>query len=363
MAPHIQRVSKYAEVSLVSSDANAFGLSRLGFDAKLNDIKISRTINIISDFFGFFKLVSFFRLHRFHCIHSMTPKAGLLSMLAATLVGVPLRIHTFTGQVWATRSGLPRYFLKFLDIAIGFMATNLLVDSPSQRDFLIANHVVKGKKVTVLGMGSIVGVDAERFAPNDVARSRIRAELGIGISEFVYIYVGRLKQEKGIEDLFDAFNKVSSIYSDAHLLLVGPDEEGYDTRISKLTSDNQIKVHRVQFTDSPESFMAAADVICLPSYREGFGSVLIEAAAVGLPAIATSIYGITDAVINGVTGLLYKPGQVSDLVLLMSQMREDELSIERMGVAAQKRARESFCQNQLVDAFDEYYREIGVYKA
>ncbi len=362
MVPHILRVSKYAEVTLVSSDAESFGLSRLGVNARLKNIEIARAINVASDFIALFKLISFFRLHRFQCVHSMTPKAGLLAMIAATVARVPVRIHTFTGQVWVTRKGPFRYFLKCLDVAIGFMATNLLVDSPSQRDFLIANHVVKKEKVNVLGIGSIVGVDIERFSPDDAARSRVRAELGIDLSEFVYIYVGRLNQEKGIDDLLNAFNSVLSVYSDVHLLLVGPDEGGFDDHISSLSQGCGLKVHRVKFTDSPECYMAAADVICLPSYREGFGSVLIEAAAVGMPAIATSIYGVTDAVVSGVTGVLYEPGKVSGLTLLMSQMRRDGVVRMRMGTAAQLRVRESFSQQNLVDAFDKYYRDLGIYK-
>jgi glycosyltransferase involved in cell wall biosynthesis len=202
----------------------------------------------------------------------------LLCSLAPS-AGIPSRFHTFTGQVWATKSGLARRFLMLMDWLIASLATCVLTDSRSQRDFLIANRIVKPEKIFVLGNGSVVGVDPTRFAPDREAREKGRRELGIGADEFVFLFVGRLNRDKGIADLLLAFAEIQRSHASMHLLLVGPDEGGYDAQIGELAGGMlRRNIHRIGFTDRPESCMAVSDVICLPSFREGFGSVLIEAA-------------------------------------------------------------------------------------
>lgn len=361
LGPHIRKISENCPVILVADEVSSSAFDFFEPTVDLKDISIKRKISLLSDIVTVFEFWLFFRRKRFDCVHSIAPKAGLLAMLAATAAGVPVRFHTFTGQVWLTRTGMSRSFLIFMDWLIARLATQLLTDSLSQRAFLITNKIVKPEKIEVLGIGSVVGVDTLRFAPDKAARKRVRLKLGIGVSDIVFIFVGRLNRDKGIADLLQAFEIIAEKNTDAHLLLVGPDEDGYDTYIDTFRAGFRQKIHRVGVTSQPELYMAAADVCCLPSYREGFGSVLIEAAAVGLPTVASRIYGITDAVVDGETGILHEPGNIPEIVQLMLTMAQDEPLRLKIGAAARVRAIQDFSQERLTTAFEAFYRKHGVF--
>lgn len=361
MGPHIRKIAEKCQVTLVAQGISEEASDLFGFSIALRDLPIQRKISPVMDIVALFRLWLLFRRERFDCVHSIMPKAGLLSMLAAKAAGVPVRFHTFTGQVWATRAGIARRVLMLMDWFIARFATQVLTDAPSQRDFLITNRIVKREGVEVLGVGSIVGVDPLRFVPDKSARDRIRLELGIGSADIVFVFVGRLNRDKGISDLLKAFELVAAHFPAVHLLLVGPDEGGYDVHLGSLSAGLRHKIHRVGFTHQPESYMATADIFCLSSYREGFGSVVIEAAAVGLPSVASRIYGITDAVVDGVTGILHEPGNISEIVQAMLMMVKDESLRLKMGGAARARVIEDFPQARLTAAFAAFYRKHGVF--
>ena len=169
------------------------------------DRSIERDIAPLKDLIALWQMTRELRRGRFDLVHSVTPKAGLLAMVGGFLAGVPHRIHTFTGQVWATRRGLGRFVLKNMDRLTALTATRVLVDSPSQRDFLLLQGVVKADKSMVLGEGSIGGVDLQRFRPDPEIRKAVRTQLGVDDSVPLLLFVGRLKRDKGILDLAKAY--------------------------------------------------------------------------------------------------------------------------------------------------------------
>ncbi len=360
MGPHIRKISETNRVLLICD--GAFELSNGQFNNSVcyKQLDIPRKVCLIKDFFVLFKLWRTFRLEQFDVVHSITPKAGLLAMLAAKAAGIPIRFHTFTGQVWVTRSGLWRRFLMFLDWLLGSLATKTLTDSFSQQKFLISKKIIKSEKVSVLGRGSVVGVDTNRFSPNEDIRHKGRMEIGVSSNDFIFLFIGRLNHDKGIRDLLDAFSSILYGRSNIHLLIVGPDEGGYDSHISAMPNDLKKLIHRVGFTREPEKYMAMSDVICLPSYREGFGSVLIEAASSNLPAIASRIYGISDAVVDNVTGILHEPGNITELANCMLKLFTDESLRLEMGSAARARAIRDFSQGLLVAEFQNFYCKHGI---
>lgn len=360
MGPHIRKIAESSRVTLVADGVAELAQGDFGATVGFRDAAIPRKIRPLADLLALFTLWRLFRSGGFDCVHSIMPKAGLLAMLAAAAAGVPRRFHTFTGQVWATRTGFARRFLMLMDRLIAALATGVLTDSRSQRDFLIANGIVRAEKISVLGNGSVVGVDPLRFAPDPAAREQGRRDLGIGAGDFVFLFVGRLNRDKGVADLLQAFAEIPDRHPDMHLLLVGPDEGDYDTHIAALPDALRRHIHRIGFTSQPERYMAVADVICLPSYREGFGSVLLEAAAGGLPAVASRIYGISDAVVDGVTGILHEPGNVSEIVRDMLMLARDHALRSKMGAAARARAIEDFSEERLTAAFLDFYRAHGV---
>jgi glycosyltransferase involved in cell wall biosynthesis len=300
------------------------------------------------------KLFWLFRRYRFDLVHSVTPKAGLLAMTAAFLAGVNVRIHTFTGQVWATREGLSRWVLKNADRWIGWVSTSTLADSISQHRFLIEEGVISASRSNVLAQGSISGVDVSRFKPNAAARARIRGELHFSEDDVVFLYLGRLNRDKGLLDLASAFAGMDN--AAAQLLVIGPDEEGIGPQMLKRAEGNAGRVRFVGFSANPEEYMAAADVLCLPSYREGFGNVVIEAAAVGIPAIGSRIYGVVDAIAENETGLLFEAGNIEELKSCISLLCRDRELRARLGGQARERVLAQFTSERLASAWLDYYR-------
>jgi glycosyltransferase involved in cell wall biosynthesis len=279
-------------------------------------------------------------------------------MFAAMLAGVRHRVHTFTGQVWVTRRGWRRWMLRKADALLASLTSRILVDSPSQREFLVSEGVFDADKAEVIGKGSICGVDSARFHPDSEERRTLRDTLGIPQSDPVLLFLGRLNRDKGVLDLVEAFAALAQRCPEPRLLLVGPDEDGLAERIAQASGAAAGRVQRIDYTAQPERYMAAADIFCLPSYREGFGQVLVEAAAAGLPAVASRIYGITDAVVEGETGLLHPPGDVVAIQAALAQLICDAPRRAAMGERARRRALAEFSQAESTQGLMAFYGKM-----
>ena len=352
---HLRALSKKYDVSVVANTQNPDFPGQYGLDVRVIPVAIRREIRPAADLRALLALMRIFRREQFDMIHSVTPKAGLLAMLAGCMARIPVRVHIFTGQVWATRQGVSRLLLKSMDRLLAGCATHVLADSASQRAFLIAERVVPADRISVLADGSISGVDASRFRPDAVRRDELRAAFGIGADEVLFLFVGRLTHDKGVEELAAAFAELANKAPDVHLLLVGPDEQQMRGAIERRCAACAGRVHFVDYTDAPERYMAASDVFCLPSRREGFGSVVIEAAACGLPAIGSDIYGVRDAIEDGRSGLLFPCGDVAVLRDCMRQLARDDDRRSRMGEYARQRALRDFSSRRVTQAWLDYY--------
>jgi glycosyltransferase involved in cell wall biosynthesis len=318
-------------------------------------VNIPRPIQPLRDACALASLRRLFRRRKLDLVHSFGPKAGLLASSAGRLAGVRARLHTFTGQVWATRTGAMRILLRGADRWTARMATHLLADSPSQRDFLVREGIVASDRCTVLGRGSLSGVDTRRFRPDPAARTAVRAQHGIDQDARVVLYLGRVTRDKGVLDLARAFARIPA---NAALLVAGPDEEGLAARMLELSGPAASRVHFAGYTAEPERFLAAADVLCLPSYREGFGTVVIEAAATSVPAVASRIYGVTDAIAHGETGLLFTPGDCDELAAALAAILADDSLSGRLGAEARRRAVEYFAQERMTGELMAFYERI-----
>ena len=279
-------------------------------------------------------------------------------MIAGYLSRTPIRVHTFTGQVWAIKIGLKRKLFRFFDRIIAKAATNILIDSKSQREFLLHEGVVSETGSKVLLNGSICGVDIEKFSPDHTAKAKIRNGLGINDKAVIFLYLGRMSRDKGLLDLVHSFSKLSMQYQDIHLVIVGPDEDNLLEEIENIGSSSMKYIHILGYTDTPQDYMATADVFCLPSYREGFGNVIIEAASVGIPSIGCRIYGVVDAIQEDITGLLYEPRNISDLKGKMQLMIDNPTLRKKLGEKASEYARSKFDEHDVVIAQRKYYDEI-----
>jgi glycosyltransferase involved in cell wall biosynthesis len=358
LSSHIDALARQSDVS-VALNAAPDKFQSNSLNARLFNVPIERKISPLRDLQALTRLVFLFRQNRFDIVHSVTPKVGLLAMTAAWLARVPVRINTFTGQTWATRKGLVRTLLRAIDGLIARLATHVLVDSPSQREFLIANGVVAASKSAVLAEGSICGVDGGRFRPDLAVRDRVRSALGIPHDTVLFLFLGRLGREKGVLDLAAAFAVLAERHPEAYLLIAGPDEEGIKPRMLALLAACTDRVRWIDYTDRPEEYMAAADVFCLPSYREGFGQVAIEASATELPVVASRIYGLSDAVLHGQTGLLHAPGNVEALCEHMETLLTQPELRGKLRRAGRARALSKFSAERVTQALLDYYSAIA----
>lgn len=322
--------------------------------ANVVPLAINRNISPLADLPVLRELARLCRRERFDVIHSITPKAGVLAMTAGLLAGVPVRMHTFTGQVWATRRGALRAFLKLMERYVARCATHVLADSRSQADFMVAHGTASAQRMEVLGAGSICGVDTQRFRPRPEAIAAVRGRLGIPLDAVVVLYVGRLHPDKGLAELGRAFEDVAARRPGLHLVLVGPDEGGL-ARLQEGVALARDRVHAVGRSAEPEMYMAAADLLCLPSYREGFGLSLLEAAATGLPVLASRIYGIVDAVEDGETGLLVPARDSAALAQALDRLVDDAALRTRLGRAGRERAERVFSKEVMQDAWRGLY--------
>ena len=360
LSDHIRALSKEYDVFLVANSELPDAMKDLPLSG-YHIVKIERGISLWNDLKGVFALKRYFRDMHFEAVHSVTPKAGLLTALAGFLARVPIRIHIFTGQVWANKTGFSRWLLKFMDKIIARLNTNILVDGEGQRQYLIQNGVVLKEKSQVLGKGSICGVNLERFSPSAAVREAIRSELKIESDKIVFVFMGRLNHDKGLYELLPAFNRLAGERENVYLLLVGRDEENVASHFSEY--DHIIPGRNFCFygqTNDPQKLLQAGDVFVLPTYREGFGASVIEASALGLPVICSDAYGVMDAMVDNVTGLRCKVGDEESLYRAMSAFVEKPDLISRLGEAGRNRVQTDFDGKEMSRLWVELYRKLFV---
>lgn len=335
------------DITLISSEGAQ--LSQLKFGDRLNHIVvgIEREPAPIRDIIALFRLILIFRKHRFKIVHTTTPKAGLLAVIAGIIAGIKIRLHTFTGQRWVTMRGMSKKIVKNSDRIIGILNTRCYADSKSQMEFLVSEKVISSNKISVLGEGSLAGVDTEHFRRDCIGSNQkelLRSSLGLETNSVVLIFIGRVTRDKGIVELMEAFGALRDRGLAVELLLIGPVEARGDAAIQKAI-EPRAGLHTLGYRDDPESYMAISDILCLPSYREGFGTVVIEAAAMGIPTLGTRIPGLVDAVVDGVTGLLVPRANSRELEKGLSKLIQDQALRSRLGEAARLRCLQEYDAN------------------
>jgi glycosyltransferase involved in cell wall biosynthesis len=356
---HIACWCKDYDVTVVYNTSSDKYLPPLGLPITEKCIQIERKISPYKDLLALIRLCLFMRRARMDMVITLVPKAGMLGMLAAFFTNISIRVHIFQGEVWASRRGLSRAFLRSCDVLIARVATNILAVSPSERNFLEHEGVVRRGRIQVIKKGSICGVDTDRFKPDERARQAVRAELGFESSDIVCMFLGRLAVEKGIYELARAFKQSLQVQGKLRLLLAGPDEDTLEHEIlSILGPVAGARLTMCSYTLSPERLLACADFHCMPSYREGFGMSIIEAASVGIPSIGTQIYGIEDAIEENVTGLLVPPRDVERLSDAITRLANDAEIRKGLGLAARKRVIKEFTQIEIIQAYKSYIDDL-----
>jgi glycosyltransferase involved in cell wall biosynthesis len=341
------------------------GVSRYQKDfpgVTLIDIPINPKVKLFADLRALVELTILIIRFKPDIAHSIMPKAGLLTALASFFF-VPVRLHTFTGQVWQTKLGLSRWVLKRLDTLVVKMNTLCMTDSFSQSVFLYDEGIqtLEKKPLTVISKGSLGGVDLEviNIQKKEFWRNEVRLKYNIPENAFVLGFLARKTKDKGALIMLEAFELIVSKYSNVALMYIGPDDSAGDLGRYKAEhpswNDYVIEVDTVS---SHEMYLAAFDILCLPSYREGFGSIVIDAAALAIPTVGSRIPGLTDSIIEDKTGLLFECGNKNDFVKAISLLIEDKMFLEDLGRSAYERVLEYFGYRVLAVELSRLYKKL-----
>ena len=336
----IKMLSKYYDLTLITNVQDKAVLSKMLPKINIVDMNIRREISYLNDIICLIKLFIIFFKNKYKIIFSITPKGGFLSITSGYLAGISNRVHWYGGQVWVTRKGFQRIFLRNIDRLMGFLATHVLTECNSQKKFLEDEKIIKKGRLKVLANGSICGVDTNQFKPNLDLKKEIRKNLGIPDDSILLLFLGRLNRDKGVLDLATAVKNLylKNTNKKIVLLIIGPDEENIKQEVELICKNYMNDIHFMDFTDEPEKFMAAADIFCLPSYREGFGMAALEAGACALPTVASKIYGLTDAVGSG-SGLFHAPGDIEGIEAALTKLVNDKNLRLEMGRKGRERTK------------------------
>ena len=320
------------------------------------NVKLKREINIYYDFINFFKLMFLFVKEKPDIVFSMTSKIGFVSMILGFCINIPVRVHIFTGFIWYNKIFILRFFFKLIDKIICRFATNILVDSKGQVR-LLNKEISNDKNITLLGNGSISGVDTKRFIPHERLYSKERKKIKKQ-NLFVYLYVGRITNEKGVPFLIDIFKDLYKELHNIELWIVGPDEEHIMRDYFSNQTNKFIKYYGK--SSSPELYMAKSDILVLPSHREGFGNVIIEAASCALPTIAYNIDGPKEIIKNNITGYLVKKYSKSLFKSKMSEVYFNKQEIKKIGLNARNNTIKLYDRMLVEKAWVNYFQKLKI---
>lgn len=325
-------------------------------------IPMERRISLFKDVVALCRMVKVMKREKPYMVHSMTPKAGLLCMVAAWMTRVPVRVHTFTGLVFPTTSGMLRRILMLTDSITCYCATHVIPEGEGVKNDLRSNGITK-KPMRVLGYGNGRGIDLDYFSLREEVKSTMEElELRDG-SKFTFLFVGRIVGDKGINELCHAFYRIHQECPYTRLRLVGDFEEVLDPLsedTKKLINEEKNSIITISWKSGDEllAYYAAADCFVMPSYREGFPNTVLEAGAMGLPSIVTDINGSREIIVEGENGMIVPPRNEDALYDAMKVMQQSNEDRERMAGNARKMIADRFEQRFVRKCLYDFYDEI-----
>ena len=320
-------------------------------------VPMSRPIAPLRDLVSLWRLIRVFRRERPTMVHSITPKAGLLSMIAAWICRVPVRLHTFTGLVFPTATGLKQRILILTDRITCACATHIVPEGEGVKADLI-NYNITRKPLQVLGYGNIRGIDLYHYRRSSEVMNQALPLRKPNI--FTFVFIGRVVRDKGIDELVEAFSLLHSEHPQTRLILVGRAEDNLDpvSPNTRRTIASHPAIEAVGNQSDVRPWLAASDALVFPSYREGFPNVVIEAGALDLPSIVTDINGSREIIVHGQNGIIVPPRNAQALLQAMTQFVQNPQATQAMAQKARQmiasRFEKSFVQKCLFD----YYKQI-----
>ncbi|WP_010517354.1 glycosyltransferase family 4 protein [Croceivirga radicis] len=335
-------MSQFYEVVGISSDKE--NLEKVGAKEEIRviPVNLTRKITPIQDFMALIKLYSILKREKPFIVHSHTPKAGTIGMMAARMAGVPNRLHTIAGLPLVEATGLKRILLNAVEKLTYACATKVYPNSVGLQKIVLDNNFTSAKKLKIIGHGSSNGIDTSYFDPSlysTASKLELRKKLRLADDDYVFVFVGRLVGDKGINELITAFKNILNEYTNVQLLLVGNPEEELDPMLPETEEfiTKSDKVIATGWMDDVRPYFAISDCLTFPSYREGFPNVVMQSGAMGLYSIVSNINGCNEIVEEGINGVIIPTKNSKALYTAMKHVLEN---------------REKFAENK------DMYREI-----
>lgn len=318
-------LNEHFEVIAVSGDDEHLKTVAEREQVRTVPLQMQRNISPLKDLLSLWKLYLLFKKEKPQIVHSITPKAGLLSMVAAKMAGVPIRIHTFTGLIFPSKTGFLQKILIQMDRVLCACATHIYPEGEGVKQDLI-RYKITSKPLKVIANGNVNGIDTNYFSKEEVSLQQqqvLRSELGIAENDFVFIFVGRLVGDKGINELISAFSQLPT--PNSRLLLVGPLESDLDPLKAETLQEiqNNKNIISVGFQSDVRSYYSISDCFVFPSYREGFPNVVLQAGAMGLPSIVTDINGCNEIIVDKENGIIIPAKNSNSLLEAMNKIMRD----------------------------------------
>lgn len=353
-------LAKHFDISLVTGPGSLVERVEKNEGLAVRKVSMNRGISPLKDLISVWSMWRTLRRIRPDIVHSYTPKAGLVAMVSAKLCGVPIRVHTFTGLIFPTATGLKQRILIWVDRLICACATHIVPEGLGVQSDL-ERYRITGKPLKVIGHGNIAGVDTAHFNPEAIgvhaAAAELRARLKLQPQAMVFCFVGRLNKDKGITELCAAFD---ALPEQPHLLLVGGlDHSAPISNDLQEAIKNNPRIHALGFMEDIRPVLHLANVLVLPSYREGFPNVVLQAGSMKLPVIATDINGCNEIIEPGFNGWLVPPRDAKALMQAMQKaMQASDSSLKQMGESARSRVKQWFEQQQHWERMKSFYQGL-----
>ncbi len=352
------------EVTAISSEKDY--LDKIGNreGVKTHQVEMTRLITPFSDLKSLLKLTWFFIKTKPDIVHSHTPKAGIVGMFAAFLARVPNRFHTVAGLPLLEEQGKKRKVLDFVEKLTYVFATKVYPNSKGLEEIILTNGYCKPDKLKVLANGSTNGINTSHFSTENFSfaqKEALKEQIGIDANDFVYVFVGRLVTDKGINELVCAFKKLKLNHPNAKLLLVGPLETELDPLLpATLEAIESVKnIIAVGYQNDVRLYFAIADCLVFPSYREGFPNVVMQAGAMGMPSIVTNINGCNEIIVQGENGLIIPTKDEKALYDAMLKCMEDEAFFAVLKQNARAMIVERYEQKVVWEAILQEYQNLS----
>lgn len=380
MNPKLIRVSTVAlslnlllrgQLSFLQKHYNVIAVS--GHDEDLREVEkregvavqniiMQRHIAPFKDVISLIKLYFYFKKEKPQIVHSITPKAGLLSMIAAKYAGVPIRMHTFTGLIFPSKKGILKQILIIMDKVLCFHATNIYAEGSGVQNDLL-RYEITNKPLKILAKGNINGVNLDYFDTSHFSEQQnilLKEKLKINLDDFVFIFVGRLVADKGINELIEAFKIINSAFSNTKLLLVGFLEPELDALLPKTLNEiaQNTAIISVGYQNDVRPYFAIANTLVFPSYREGFPNVVLQAGAMGLPSIVSDINGCNEIIIDNQNGIIIPVKNTAAIINAMKEIIENKVLYNQLKKNSRKRIVENYEQKVVWDAILQEYQSL-----